>query len=192
MAWTEKQKEWYHKNRDRINQRNRERRKNDPGYRKSQNERVQKWAETHKDARRQYQRELYARNEEYRESRRNYSRDYERSPEQIQRIIEKGHCRKVEHTMRAVEMLGGKCAICGRVDHYIAYDFHHIDPSKKSYDVGQKLGKLKWETIVKEVAKCALLCCICHRKFHFGMVVLNGKRAGPSNRDAPREAASTD
>ena len=58
-----------------------------------------------------------------------------------------------------------KCKKCGN-DKYYLLDFHHIDPSKKDYAISDN-SHAKIETILKEAAKCVLLCSNCHREFHF-------------------------
>jgi len=63
----------------------------------------------------------------------------------------------------AVELLGGKCSICGLVDNPAVYDFHHRDPKEK--DVGISQAK-SWAAIEKELEKCDLVCSNCHRKLH--------------------------
>ena len=66
-----------------------------------------------------------------------------------------------------VKMLGGKCKKCGYKKSTAALSFHHIDPSKKSFDIshnGNLLGD--WESIVIEAKKCELLCLNCHAERH--------------------------
>ncbi len=65
--------------------------------------------------------------------------------------------------VKAIEYLGGKCKGCGLVDHPVVYDFHHRDPSTKCDD-WSKMRIKSWDKIMKELDKCDLLCCICHRK----------------------------
>lgn len=71
---------------------------------------------------------------------------------------------------KIVEGFGGICACCGLIDHPIAYDFHHIDPSKKDFQIAGL--SISWEKLVEEAKKCVLLCSICHRKCHFGLIVI--------------------
>ncbi len=55
---------------------------------------------------------------------------------------------------------------CGIKDECIEiYDFHHIDPSKKKFAIGNGYRKT-WEDLKNEVDKCILLCANCHRKEH--------------------------
>lgn len=71
---------------------------------------------------------------------------------------------------KLVEGFGGRCAICGLQDHPSVYDFHHRDPTVKDFILTGKIRK--WDVMIEEAKKCALLCCICHRKLHMGLCVL--------------------
>jgi hypothetical protein len=70
---------------------------------------------------------------------------------------------------KCVSYLGQKCQICGlKTDARAKYDFHHVGPIIKVYNIGCIIFK-DWDTILKpELDKCALLCGNCHRSFHFG------------------------
>lgn len=48
-------------------------------------------------------------------------------------------------------------------------DLHHIDQSEKEYSVG-KIVLHRLETIAKEINKCIVLCAVCHRRCHQGLV----------------------
>lgn len=66
---------------------------------------------------------------------------------------------------QAVEYLGGKCQRCGyKTERMIAYDFHHKDPTKKDFSIGQQAKS--FESIKSELDKCELLCVLCHRFEH--------------------------
>ena len=60
------------------------------------------------------------------------------------------------------------CIKCGE-DHPACLDFHHRDQTKK--EVGMSvIARLKgWskERIMREIAKCDILCANCHRKVHW-------------------------
>jgi len=58
------------------------------------------------------------------------------------------------------------CADCGVQYHSCAMDFHHRDPSKKEYHMGRAIGR-RAEVVLKEIAKCDVLCSNCHRMRHF-------------------------
>lgn len=66
-----------------------------------------------------------------------------------------------------VNYLGGKCIRC---DYNLpeGIDFHHIDPSTKSFGIADQKGDLSNERLKKELQKCAPLCKNCHAEFHFG------------------------
>ncbi len=54
------------------------------------------------------------------------------------------------------------CVDCGESDPVIL-EFDHREEKEKSYTVS-KFGQRKWETILKEIAKCDIRCCNCHRR----------------------------
>lgn len=66
-----------------------------------------------------------------------------------------------------IAYMGGKCAHCGLVDTPEVYDLHHLDPSKKEIGIARLIRNGgKFETFLRELAKCILLCSNCHRKVH--------------------------
>lgn len=66
---------------------------------------------------------------------------------------------------RAIDLLGGKCQICGYNRNLASIDFHHKDPSQKEY-VWEKLRRKTWEDIVTELKKCMVVCKNCHSEIH--------------------------
>jgi hypothetical protein len=67
----------------------------------------------------------------------------------------------------AVDYLGGKCEICGYTGFPSAFDFHHLDPKTKDFNISDRLASL--ELIQPELDRCHLLCCRCHREVHEGL-----------------------
>lgn len=65
----------------------------------------------------------------------------------------------------AINHFGGKCAICGWQGNQAAFQFHHKDPSKKDFIIGNVANK-NWDEIKKELKKCTLLCANCHTTTH--------------------------
>jgi len=57
------------------------------------------------------------------------------------------------------------CCKCKEKKHYLL-DYHHLDPSTKLFQIAQGESK-GWDTVLKEIEKCILLCSNCHREFHF-------------------------
>ena len=69
---------------------------------------------------------------------------------------------------KAVNYKGGSCEDCSGIFAACIYDFHHIDPSEKDFQIsGQGIRRLSWEKIQVELDKCALLCSNCHRLRHY-------------------------
>ena len=55
------------------------------------------------------------------------------------------------------------CAICGKQYDHFNMQIDHIDPTTKLYDVCQ-LKSRKVEILLTELAKCQVLCALCHRR----------------------------
>lgn len=70
---------------------------------------------------------------------------------------------------RAVELLGGRCQGCGTAAAVAAFEFHHLDAATKEFAISADGVPRRWELIVAELAKCALLCANCHREVHAGV-----------------------
>lgn len=54
------------------------------------------------------------------------------------------------------------CVDCKAVHRHFALDFDHRDPKKKILGIAEMYSYSK-EAILKEVAKCDLICANCHR-----------------------------
>lgn len=67
--------------------------------------------------------------------------------------------------IKAINLLGGKCKICGNsnIFHLV---FHHIDSSEKEKNINL-LKNYKWSVILTELNKCELYCANCHKELHF-------------------------
>ena len=74
-----------------------------------------------------------------------------------------------EKRLKAINLLGGRCAHCGNEYHHSAMDFHHIDPETKEKSNGGKgiQTGLSWDKIENELSKLLLLCANCHRIHHY-------------------------
>lgn len=73
--------------------------------------------------------------------------------------------RRYKVKKRAVDYKGGCCSKCGYNKCIKALEFHHLDPSKKEFLLGDCQHKT-WEDIRVELDKCDLLCSNCHREIH--------------------------
>ncbi len=92
--------------------------------------------------------------------------------------------------LKAIEYLGNACWECLYDKCKGALIFHHIDPSTKEFGISDGRTR-RWETLVKELDKCALLCNRCHEEVHAGMLdidqvvnrhLLQGRDSNPRQR----------
>ena len=65
---------------------------------------------------------------------------------------------------RTLKCSGDDCS----ESHLSCLEFHHEDPSLKEISVTQAVNQ-GWgkERILREIAKCRILCANCHRKLHW-------------------------
>lgn len=74
--------------------------------------------------------------------------------------------------LKAVQLLGGSCVICGYAKHPGVLDFHHIDPLTKSFGISSGGFSRAWSSIEVELKKCVLVCANCHREIELGLTKL--------------------
>lgn len=77
--------------------------------------------------------------------------------------------RRREVKKKLVEEAGGRCALCGFDQHPAALHFHHLDPSSKSFEIGEGGLTRGIERARAEAAKCVLLCSNCHAQVEVGV-----------------------
>lgn len=112
------------------------------------------------------------------EAYREYMRSYQRSWHQRNKAkrIAKIYERK-ERLWEFYEQLKttSKCAYCEE-NHPATLQFHHRDPEKKEFNIGQAFREgYSIERIKKELAKCTILCANCHFKEHYDWNLRNKK-----------------
>lgn len=73
----------------------------------------------------------------------------------------------------ALDYKGNKCQICGYDKCVAALEFHHIDPSIKTFGIASQGFTHSWDYLKTELDKCALLCANCHREVENGITALN-------------------
>ncbi len=83
-----------------------------------------------------------------------------------------------------VDRKGGKCQLCGYKKCLTSLQFHHIDPTEKSFELGFARS-FSWESVVRELNKCVLLCSNCHGEVHEGKTKLPLLAGSGSIADAP-------
>lgn len=65
------------------------------------------------------------------------------------------------------------CANCDE-RHPVVIDLHHVHAGTKVFTIGwQGVGRTL-EELKQEIAKCVALCSNCHRKFHAGVITIEG------------------
>jgi len=67
---------------------------------------------------------------------------------------------------------GGSCILCGYAKHSVALQFHHLDPSTKSFGLGVRGITRSIARLREEASKCVLLCANCHAEVEAGVVEL--------------------
>jgi transposase len=68
-----------------------------------------------------------------------------------------------------VEEAGGRCVICGYNRCQRVLQFHHLDPSTKSFHLGEAGATRSLARSRAEARKCVLLCANCHGEVEAGI-----------------------
>ena len=84
-------------------------------------------------------------------------------------LVEAVSKRRRKIKQMAVEYKGGECSRCGYDKCLDALDFHHLDESKKEFNLSRKGHTRSWKKVKEELDKCVLLCANCHREVHAGI-----------------------
>ena len=74
--------------------------------------------------------------------------------------------RRDERKQRLVDHFGDQCHDCGGTFPVCCYDFHHINPEEKKFEIAPRLDG-NFQTILEEAAKCVMICSNCHRIRHY-------------------------
>jgi ribosomal protein S27AE len=69
---------------------------------------------------------------------------------------------------RLVREAGGRCQLCGYDRCMAALEFHHLDPTKKSFELSLRGVTRSFKELRQEATKCALLCANCHAEVEVG------------------------
>jgi DNA-directed RNA polymerase subunit RPC12/RpoP len=70
-----------------------------------------------------------------------------------------------QNKVKAVELKGGKCSVCGYYKSMSALEFHHIDPTTKEEN-WNRMRTLSWNNILSMLEGTVLLCSNCHCEEH--------------------------
>lgn len=82
------------------------------------------------------------------------------------RMRERGNLLK----QKCVEYKNNKCYICGYNKYIGAMDFHHIDPTRKEFNISEFRSFTFGDKVRYELDKCILVCSNCHREIHGNIV----------------------
>ena len=98
------------------------------------------------------------------------------------RIVLSSYCRSCNTNLtvsklrrekqKCLDYLGGTCMSCGFNKYAGALEFHHLDPSKKDYEISKRYRKFD-DNVRLELDKCVLLCSNCHKMAHAGLIDCN-------------------
>ena len=82
-------------------------------------------------------------------------------------IYEKKRRAELRKWFREEVLAKKSCSKCPE-SHIACLDFHHRNPKEKDFAVSRAIDrKCSKEKILKEIAKCDILCSNCHRKLHW-------------------------
>lgn len=77
---------------------------------------------------------------------------------------------RAQTKLAIVKSCGGKCACCDYDKHQHTFDWHHLNPKEKEYDISYILHRRRsMDTFVTELKKCIMVCANCHREIHAGV-----------------------
>lgn len=80
-----------------------------------------------------------------------------------------GYKRRQYRKNKATEAFGGQCCFCGYNRCNKAFDFHHVYPEQKKFELCSS-WRLNWDEIVIELSKCIMVCRNCHAEIHQGLI----------------------
>ena len=85
--------------------------------------------------------------------------------ENHEELMERQRTRRQEASA-LIDQFRTPCVKCGEDRPWVIH-FHHIDPSKKVFEITADNASHKMESVVREEAeKCVCLCANCHTDFH--------------------------
>lgn len=95
----------------------------------------------------------------------NYQKRLKETPETI--LLSRGKTKEKmrDRKRKLIDAFGGKCNDCSGAFHPCQFDFHHLDPKHKEFNLSERISE---EQAMEELKKCVLLCANCHRMRHYG------------------------
>ena len=104
-----------------------------------------------------------------------YGREYYQRNRQ--KLLEQQKEKNKRHLIKVGEWLNQykKHLFCARCheSHPATLQFHHRNPEEKDFSISvYRTGKWSRDRILKEIAKCEVLCANCHAKEHWSYLYL--------------------
>jgi hypothetical protein len=62
---------------------------------------------------------------------------------------------------------GRRCFDCDNFYEDFLFDFHHLNPKEKKFELGGQGLNRRWDAVLREFDKCVMLCGHCHRTRHY-------------------------
>ena len=72
--------------------------------------------------------------------------------------------------------------VCCNEDYIKCLDFHHIDANDKDSDISGMMSRYSFDSVMKEISKCIVVCSNCHRKIHGGILEITPEILEKSNK----------
>ena len=101
---------------------------------------------------------------------RNWARKHRQDKDNVKKDNNTSRLRCQQHKVQLLVTYGSKCTECGlsyNGSNACCFDFHHINPKNKEFNVNAAtFNKYSKEKVFKEAEKCVILCANCHRLHH--------------------------
>jgi len=154
VCLSEIRKEQYNKNRDKELDNNRKYRKNNKDKEKA---RYKRYRELNPDKVKEAQKKYRENNPELVKARR---KKWAEDNKELINSYSKNHRNTRREFLDIVKLETG-CELCGYNDHPRALQFDHIKPEDKEFTISSLLT-CAMDKLLKEIAKCRVLCANCH------------------------------
>jgi len=146
------QRLWYHKHKDIIRAKLRERYKNDKAF----YDRLRSQSKKSRDK---------LRDKINDKARKKYAEDLAFRMKRHKSHTETYWLRREKVKSEVFEQLGNKCKVCGENDP-LCLECHHLNGTNSKHKLGITDNLEKWRLYLSQINDLALLCANCHRKLH--------------------------
>lgn len=75
---------------------------------------------------------------------------------------------RAKNKLVLIKCFGSKCQLCGYSRFKNSLEFHHLEKSKKSFNISMANGSKSLRLLVAEAKKCVLVCANCHAEIEGG------------------------